>query len=99
MIFPPEALKDHTAIVVMRLCDFEESYEQADGSTKILKGERVHVLYAEKRQHWKLPKLADRIKELRTTYSVGTIVGDSGGGASKQVVESFASQFGVPMIL
>lgn len=89
---------DHTAIVVLRLCDFEEHYEQEDGSTKVVKGERVHVLYAEKRQHWKLPKLAERIKELRTTYSVGTVVGDSGGGASKQVVESFASQFGVPML-
>lgn len=88
---------DHTAIVILRLVDFEEEYPQPDGSVKIVKGERVHVLFAEKRQHWKLPALADRIRELQTTYSVGTIVGDSAGG-SKQVVESFASQFGVAML-
>lgn len=89
---------DHTAIVILRLVDFAEEHEQPDGSTKIIRGERVHVLYAEKRQHWKLPSLAARCKELQQTYSVGTIVGDSGGGASKQVVQSWASMFGVAML-
>jgi hypothetical protein len=88
---------DSTAIVILRLVDFAEEYPQEDHSVKVVKGERVHVLYAEKRQHWKLPALADRIRELQTTWSVGTVVGDSAGG-SKQVVESFASQFGVPML-
>lgn len=88
---------DHTAIVILRLVEFEESYPQADGSEQVVRGERVHVLYAEKRQHWKLPDLADRLRELQTTYSVGTCVGDSAGG-SAQVVESFAGTFGVAML-
>jgi hypothetical protein len=89
---------DHTAIVILRLVPFEEHYEQPDGSVNILKGERVHVVYATKRQYWKLPDLALKLKELQILYSVGTIIGDSGGGASKQVVESFAGTFGVPML-
>jgi hypothetical protein len=89
---------DHTAIIVLRLVGFEEQYVQPDGSTKVLTGERMHVLYAVKRQHWKLPDLAEKIRELQTQYTVGTVIGDSGGGASKQVVESFAGQFGVPML-
>lgn len=89
---------DHTAIIILRLVPFVESFKQPDGSTIILKGERVHVVYACKRQHWKLPALALKIKELQLLYGVGTIVGDSGGGASKQVVESFAGTFGVAML-
>src|SRR5690606_39714674 len=54
--------------------------------------------HAEKRQHWKLPGLADELRRLREIFHVGTVVGDSGGGASKQVVESFASMFGLPML-
>lgn len=89
---------DHTAIIILRLVPFEERSEQPDGSTRVLKGERMHVLYACKRQHWQLPDLARRIRELQALYNVGTIVGDSGGGASRQVVESFASSFGVAML-
>lgn len=89
---------DHTAIIILRLVPFSEEYLQPDGSTKVLTGERVHVLYACKRQHWKLPELAAKIRELQQLYAVGTIVGDSGGGASRQVVESFAGQFGVAML-
>lgn len=89
---------DHTAIIILRLVPFEEHYPQPDGSVKTLKGERVHVVYACKRQHWKLPDLALKLRELQVLYSVGTIVGDSGGGASRQVVESFAGTFGVPMM-
>jgi hypothetical protein len=89
---------DHTAIVVIRLVPFEERYPQEDGSVTVLKGERLHVLYATKRQHWKLGDLAAKLLELQTTFNVGTIVGDSGGGASRQVVESFASTWGVPML-
>ena len=89
---------DHTAIVILRLIPFEEKYPQEGGSVNILKGERVHVVYACKRQHWKLPDLALKLRELQTFYNVGTIVGDSGGGGSRQVVESFAGTFGVPMI-
>jgi hypothetical protein len=89
---------DHTAIVILRLVPFEERYPQPDGSVNVLKGERVHVVYATKRQHWPLDKLAEKIRELQVLYSIGTIVGDSGGGASLQVVESFAGSFGVPML-
>jgi hypothetical protein len=89
---------DHTAIVIIRLTPFEEHYPQPDGATKILKGERLHVLYAVKRQHWRLNDLAAKLRELQMLYSVGTIVGDSGGGASAQVVQSFADSFGVPML-
>lgn len=89
---------DHTAIVILRLTQFEEPHAQADGSIHIIKGERVHVLHAVKRQHWQLPDLADKLRELQTVYGVGTIVGDTGGGASKQVVESFASMFGIAML-
>lgn len=89
---------DHTAIVIMRLCQFEEQFPQPDGSISIVKGERVHVLHAVKRQHWQLPDLAEKLRELQQVYGVGTIVGDTGGGASKQVVESFASMFGISML-
>lgn len=90
--------EDHTAIVVLRLVPFDERYRQPDGSVKTISGERVHVVYACKRQHWKLDDLATKLLELQQRYTVGTIVGDSGGGASKQVVESFAGMFGVPML-
>lgn len=89
---------DHTAVIILRLVPYEERFTQEDGSVKIIKGERVHVLYAHKQQHWKLQDLAAKLKELQLLYSVGTIVGDSGGGASRQVVESFAGTFGVPMM-
>jgi hypothetical protein len=89
---------DHSAIVILRLTDWEESHAQPDGSTTVTKGERVHVLHADVRQHWKLPDLANELKRLREIFHVGTVVGDSGGGASKQVVESFASMFGLPML-
>lgn len=89
---------DHTAIVILRLTQFEEQYPQPDGAIKVLRGERIHVLHAVKRQHWKLGDLAEKLRELQTVYRAGTIVGDTGGGASKQVVESFASMFGVPML-
>lgn len=88
---------DATAIIVMRLVPYEESHPQPDGSTRVLRGERVHVLHATKRAHWQLPDLAARVRELQNQYRVGTIVGDSAGG-SKQVVESFASMFGVAML-
>lgn len=89
---------DHTAVVVMRMTDFEEREDNPDGSVTIKRGERVHVLYAEKRQHWRLDLLAKTIDELRLRYRVGTIVGDQGGGASLQVVESWANMFGCSMI-
>lgn len=89
---------DDTAIVVSRLTGWEKQEPQEDGSVKITKGERVHVIYAEKRQHWQLHKVAERIGELRELYHVGTIVGDQGGGASLQVIESSANMFGIPMI-
>lgn len=89
---------DHTAIVIMRLTDWATTTANADGSSTITRGERVHVLHAEKRQHWKLPELADELKRLRELFHVGTVVGDSGGGASAQVVKSFASMFGLPML-
>jgi len=89
---------DHTAIVVLRLVDYEERTENEDGSTTITKGERVHVLYAEKRQHWRLDLVAKRVEELGNRYHVGTVVGDQGGGASLQVIESWANMFGVPML-
>lgn len=89
---------DHTAVIILRLTPYVETFEQPDGSKVILKGERVHVLYAKKQQHWKLHDLALKLKELQILYSVGTIVGDSGGGASRQVVESFAGTYGVPMM-
>jgi hypothetical protein len=89
---------DHTAIVILRLTQFEECHPQPDGAVKVVRGERIHVLHALKRQHWHLPELADKLRELQSVYSVGTIVGDTGGGASKQVVESFASMFGISML-
>lgn len=89
---------DHTAIVILRLTQFEEVFPQPDGSTNVVRGERVHVLYACKRQHWQLPDLAEKLRELQAVYRVGMIVGDTGGGASKQVVESFASMFGISML-
>lgn len=89
---------DQTAIVVMRLTDFVEEKEQEDGSVLRTKGERVHVLYAEMRSHWRLDLVANKIEELRNRYHVGTVVGDQGGGASLQVIESWANMFGVPMI-
>lgn len=89
---------DQTAIVVMRMTDFEERVPQEDGSVTITKGERVHVLYAEMRSHWRLDLVAKRVEELQNLYHVGTIVGDQGGGASLQVIESWANMFGVPMI-
>jgi hypothetical protein len=89
---------DQTAIVVMRMTDFEERAEQEDGSVTITRGERVHVLYAEMRSHWRLDLVAKRVEELQNLYHVGTIVGDQGGGASLQVIESWANMFGVPMI-
>lgn len=89
---------DHTAVVVLRLTDWEERKENDDGSVTVTRGERVHVLHCEKRQHWRLDKLAERLEELRNFYHVGTIVGDQGGGASLQVVESWANMFGVPMM-
>lgn len=89
---------DATAIVVLRLVPYEERHDQPDGSARVLRGERVHVLYAVKRSGWQLPDLAAKIREVQSVYRVGTIVGDSGGGASKQVVESFASMFGVAML-
>lgn len=89
---------DHTAIVVLRLTQFEERHAQSDGSVNIVRGERVHVLHAIKRQHWQLPDLAEKVRELQSVYRAGTIVGDTGGGASKQVVESFASMFGISML-
>jgi hypothetical protein len=88
---------DSTAIVVLRLSDYQVDEPQADGSVRQTRGEHVHVLYAEKRQHWALPDLAERCRELRELYRVGTVVGDQ-AGAGKQVVESFASMFGVPML-
>jgi hypothetical protein len=88
---------DATAIIVMRLVPYEETYPQPDGATLVLRGERVHVLHATKKAHWQLPDLAARVRELQNQYRVGTIVGDSAGG-SKQVVESFASMFGVAML-
>lgn len=89
---------DHTAIVIMRLSDWQEVTDNPDGSQTVTKGEHVHVLHAQKRQHWKLPELAAELKRLREIFHVGTVVGDQGGGASLQVVESFASMFGVPML-
>ena len=89
---------DATAVVVLRLVPYEERHDQPDGSARVLRGERIHVLYAVKRSGWQLPDLAAKIRELQSAYRVGTIVGDSGGGASKQVVESFASMFGVAML-
>jgi hypothetical protein len=87
---------DHTAIVILRLTDFEEQRPQEDGSAEKVTGQRVHVLYARKRQHWELPDLAQKIRELTQAYGVGTIVGDSGG--NRQTVESFASMFGISML-
>jgi hypothetical protein len=89
---------DHTAIVILRLTDWEKTTENEDGSSTVTRGERVHVLHAEKRQHWKLPDLAAELLRLRELFHVGTVVGDSGGGASAQVVQSFASMFGLPML-
>lgn len=90
--------RDQTAIVVMRMTDYEERIPQEDGSVTITRGERVHVLYAEMRSHWRLDLVAKRVEELQNQYHVGTIVGDQGGGASLQVIESWANMFGVPMI-
>lgn len=87
---------DHTAIVILRLTDFEELHPQGDGSTRKVTGQRVHVLHARKRAHWQLPDLADKIRELTSIYGVGTIVGDSGGNL--QSIESFASMFGISML-
>lgn len=89
---------DHSAIVILRLTDWEVTTPNEDGSSTVTRGERVHVLHAEKRQHWKLPDLAKELVRLRELFHVGTVVGDSGGGASKQVVESFAGMFGLPML-
>lgn len=89
--------RDATALVVLRLVPYEEQTPQPDGAVRVVRGERVHALYACKRSHWQLPDLAARVRELQTSYRVGTIVGDSAGG-SKQVVESFASMFGVAML-
>lgn len=89
---------DHSAIVILRLTDWAETTDNPDGSQTVTRGERVHVLHADVRQHWKLPALAEELKRLRELFHVGTVVGDSGGGASKQVVESFASMFGLPML-
>lgn len=89
---------DHTAIVILRLTQFEEHYPQPDGAVKVITGERVHVLHAVKRQHWQLPDMAEKLRELQTVYRVGTIVGDTGGGASAQVVNSFANMFGIAMM-
>jgi hypothetical protein len=89
---------DHTAIVILRLSDWEKRSVDPLGGTVITRGEHVHVIHAEKRQHWKLPDLADELKRLRELFHVGTVVGDSGGGASAQVVQSFASMFSLPML-
>jgi hypothetical protein len=89
---------DQTAIVVMRLTDWEETKENEDGSATVTRGEKVHVLYAEMRSHWRLDLVANRVEELRNLYHVGTVVGDQGGGASLQVIESWANMFGVPML-
>jgi hypothetical protein len=87
---------DHTAIVIIRLVPFREEFPQLDGSVRVVEGERVHVLSAEKRVHWQLPDLAERIRELQQIYRAGTLVCDSGG--NYQIVEAFASQFGLPIL-
>ncbi len=87
---------DHTALVVIRLVPFREEYPQLDGSIRVIEGERVHVLHAYKQQHWQLPDIAARVRELQQLFRVGTVVGDSGG--NRLIVEAFASQFGVPML-
>jgi hypothetical protein len=87
---------DATAIVILRLVPFREELPQTDGSTRVIQGERAHILYSYKQSHWQLPDIAAKIRELQHAYHVGTIVGDSGG--NRLVVESFASQFGVAML-
>jgi hypothetical protein len=87
---------DHTAIVVIRLVPFRDEYPQIDGSVRVVEGERVHVLHAVKRQHWQLPDLAESIRTLQQDFRAGTMVCDSGG--NYQIVEAFASQFGLPIL-
>jgi hypothetical protein len=87
---------DATAIVILRLVPFEEHEPQADGSTRVVSGERAHVLWAEKQAHWELPDIAARVRELTSLFRCGTVVGDSGG--NRLIVEAFASQFGIPML-
>lgn len=87
---------DATAIVILRLVPFREETAQVDGSTRVVEGERAHVLWAEKQSHWQLPDIAARVRELQQLFRTGTIVGDSGG--NRLIVEAFASQFGIAML-
>lgn len=87
---------DATAIVILRLVPFRDELPQTDGSTRVITGERAHVLWAEKQAHWQLPDIAARVSELQQLFRIGTIVGDSGG--NRLIVEAFASQFGSAML-
>lgn len=87
---------DATALVVTRMTPFREEAAQPDGGVRVVTGERMHVLYAEKRSKWQLSDIAQRVRELRELFRCGTVIGDSGG--NRLVIEAFASQYGIPML-